>query len=106
MKVGAFTACPICRFAPTQPEDLAKSVLLSDQASDPAALNSASEQLRAGGSVDFDQEAVAQWVATIQTHMPDLRMPLGCAIVWYAPLLIMALLALAFALVAALAYMK
>jgi hypothetical protein len=102
-KTGAFTACLGCRFTPEQPEDLARSMLLSDQACDPAALEAAGAQLRVGQPVDFDPQDVAAWAALIRANASDLRMPLGCAIVWYAPLAILCVLVLV--LMAALAYL-
>src|SRR5580704_10449578 len=98
MKVGAFTACPGCWFAPEQPDDLAKSVLLSDQSAGPSALASASARLQAGGELAFDPRAVAEWAAAIRASPPDVRLPLGCAVLWYAPLVV--LVVLVFVLVA------
>jgi hypothetical protein len=95
MKVGAFTACLRCGFTPEQPEDLAKSILLSDRVRERADLEEASARLKAGLAVDFDPEAVADWVEFIRANPQDLRMPLGCAIIWYALLVILALLVLA-----------
>jgi hypothetical protein len=104
MKVGAFTPCLGCRFTPERPDDLAKSVLLSDQVSDRAALETASERLKAGGAVEFDPRAVAEWTAAIQANPQDLRLPTGCVIIWYAPLVIMVVLTLV--VVALFAYLK
>ena len=92
MKVGAFTACPGCHFMPERPEDLAKSVLLSDQAASPSALANASAQLQAGRAVAFDPKDVAIWVAAIRSGSPQLRMHRGCAVVWYASLVILVVL--------------
>jgi hypothetical protein len=47
---------------------------------------------------------VAQWAAAIRANPPDVRLPFGCAVLWYAPLVV--LVALVFALVALLIYLK
>ena len=94
VKVGAFTRCLSCRFTPAKPEDLAKSILLSDQVSKCGALDKASDQLQSGGVVEFDSQAVAEWTAAAQVDPQDVQMPLGCAIIWYVPLVVMVLLML------------
>ncbi len=98
-KVGAFTTCLGCRFTPEEPEDLAKSVLLSGQASNRASLNEARATLQAGGSVDLDPQVFADWAAFFRANPQDLGMPLGCLLIWYASLAIMVLLALVLAAV-------
>ena len=77
MKLGAFATCPACQFTPEEPEELAKSVLLSNQVADPTALAEASAQLQAGAEVTFDPRAVAQWVKAIRAGPTTLQMPLG-----------------------------
>src|SRR5262245_35051327 len=96
MKHGAITACLACRFTPKEPEELAKSIMLSDHVCDSAALDKASETLKRGGIVEFDPQALAQWTAGIAANPDWLRIPLGCAILLYAPVVIMVVLVLLF----------
>jgi hypothetical protein len=93
MKVGAFTPCSSCQFTPQEPEELAKSVLLSDRVTDREELNKASERLQAGGDVGFDEQAVAEWATAIATN--QLRMPIGCIVACYAPIVILVFLVIA-----------
>lgn len=104
MKTGAFTRCPGCGLVPERAEDLAKSVLLSDQSCDRAALDDASQKLGSGGLVEFDEAAIRSWVEASESSSHNQRMPVGCMILWYAPLVIMIFLFLA--LGALLAYVK
>lgn len=98
MKVGAFTACLGCGFTPKQPKELAKSMVLSDQFRDQPFLDEASARLKSGLVVEYDPKEVANLAAFIDANFHELRMPLGCAIIWYAPLVILAVLLLIWAL--------
>ena len=91
-KVGAIVRCGKCRFLPEATEDLARSLMLCDQSCDKATLLAASENLKAGRPLDYDAAALAQWTETLRQNPQALRMPLGCAILWYAPLAIMLIL--------------
>jgi hypothetical protein len=104
IKIGAFCRCPGCGLSPTQPEDLAKSVMLSEQVCDRPALVDVSGKLMAGDSVEFDSAAVAEWVEGVRSRPNDLRITVGCVITSYAPLVIMILLCVVLAV--ALAYPK
>ncbi|MGP0067203.1 MAG: hypothetical protein ACLQGP_26860 [Isosphaeraceae bacterium] len=89
MKVGAFTQCPACGFIPEQAEDMARSVMLSDQASDRPALEDAGEKLQAGMPLEFDEAAVREWAKAIRETSAGTGLPLGCVVVAYAPFVIM-----------------
>ncbi|MEZ6051567.1 MAG: hypothetical protein R3C02_09300 [Planctomycetaceae bacterium] len=97
-KVGAFALCPVCSFAPQQSDEFAKSILLSDQAATAAELEIAMEKLKSGSSIEFDPEEIHMWSTEILERPNQLKMPIGCAIAWYLPLILACVLVLVFAI--------
>jgi hypothetical protein len=83
---------------------MARSLILSDQASDRPTLDEASRTLQAGGQVAFEESVVSEWAEKIHAGEAYEQLPLGCTIVWYSPIVIM--IALFIALLVALAYLK
>lgn len=74
-KLNAFPPCPACGFRPNQPEELAKSILLTDQYLALEELLRRSEQIQAGESLEFPKEQYQQVLAELESH-PELVQPL------------------------------
>jgi hypothetical protein len=95
VKRGALTPCPECGFDPSDDQmAVAKSLVLSDHHQSLEALKKASETIKAGGKVDFnDDELDAMADHLSAASIP--KMPVGCTIAVWTPAVIMVLLALA-----------
>jgi hypothetical protein len=94
-KVGALTPCLKCGFTPTDMNDRAKAMLLCDHCTSPEALAAVGKRLRTGEPLHLDPTAVASWVNHFRQFPEDEKMPLGCLLLWYAPLAILLLLVVA-----------
>ena len=57
-KVGALSQCGHCGFEPEQPQDRAKSLLLSDHNLSPTELQDASGRIERGERISFDDAAL------------------------------------------------
>jgi len=94
-KVGALTPCSSCGFLPRSFEDLAKSITLSDRHYDREALWHIADRIRSGKSFDFDEDAIARLAVELETDGGNLKMPLGCQLAVWTPVVVMCLLAAA-----------
>jgi hypothetical protein len=92
-KHGAWTPCLKCGFAPKESEDLAKSVLLSDQCLEQAALEDMEQRIKAGEAIGFPPGAVESWKTLIDMDPNLSKMPIGCSLIAWSLVGLMLLLA-------------
>src|SRR5262252_6116591 len=94
-KIGALTVCTQCRLDPMTEESLvAKSLVMSDHHRTIEQLRDASAILVAGGGIPFDEAELARIKAALRELPKDaLRMPLGCQVLVWLPLVAMIVLA-------------
>ncbi len=98
-KFGAFTPCTKCHFMPELMEDKAKALLLCDHLRDVAELRQIGQRIKAGEKSSFDEGQIAAMAEDL-ARMPEAKMPLGCRIAVWIPIVIMfTLIALLVALV-------
>ena len=91
-KRGAFTTCTACGYVPQEPEDMAKSLLLSDHNMNHQDLAAVAASIRAGLQPQFNSDQLEEVASTIGQDFNSMKPPVGCLIVWYAPIVIMLLL--------------
>src|SRR4051812_18626793 len=65
-KLGAFSPCLRCNWAPGSSSEQARSLLLSDHNADRATLDAAAAKLRAGESLEFDEPGIAKMAAELE----------------------------------------
>jgi hypothetical protein len=95
-KLGALSPCIQCGFDPATPEDKARGLLLCDHNMSVQDLRAVAAEIKSGKIPSFDEDAIEQMAQEIR-QIPGLdKLPLGCAIAWYSPILIMIGLALVF----------
>jgi hypothetical protein len=70
MKAGAWTPCPACAFQPRGVEELAKSLMLSDNCIVPATLAEFATRRQQGEPWNFGQELVEQFKARLAAMIP------------------------------------
>lgn len=87
-KLGAFTPCRQCAFMPELMEDKAKSLLLCDHFRDVADLRQIGQRIKSGERLTFDEDQIAGMAEEV-ARMPEAKMPLGCRIVVWIPIVIM-----------------
>ncbi len=90
-KLGAFTPCRQCRFTPELMEDKAKALLLSDHYQKVVELRQIGQRIKAGERLSFDEGQIAEMAEEL-TRMPEVKMPLGCQIAVWIPIIFMFLL--------------
>src|SRR3954451_14423021 len=93
--VGAFTACRACGFDPETPEEMARSLLLSDHNLPRDQLEAVARKIRAGEPIPFDEAACAGLAEDLRRHPEWIEVPLGCTIIPWVLVILMALLAIA-----------
>jgi len=80
-KIGAFTSCPGCGFAPVEGGDQAKSLILSDHHLPEDQLDEIAARIQGGLPVTYPEDTVQQLTEELEA-MPPVRMPclleLGC----------------------------
>jgi len=74
---------------PESDQDLAKSVLLSDRYINAAGLDEASRRIKAGEPIEYDPNEIESWVAYLEANPDRLKMPLGCRIAVWTPIILM-----------------
>jgi hypothetical protein len=70
MKAGAWTPCLACGYQPTGPEDLAKSLMLSDNCIATDKLEEFSARRQQGEPWNFNPELVDQFKARVAALIP------------------------------------
>lgn len=90
-KLGAFTTCKDCHFTPELWEDKAKALTLSDHINDIADLRRIGERIKSGEPFRFDESQIAAMAAELP-KLPEPKMPLGCQIAIWTPIVVMLLL--------------
>jgi hypothetical protein len=70
MKAGAWTPCPACHYQPRGVEELAKSLMLSDQCIAPATLAEFAARRQQGEPFNFGSELLEQFKARVAAMVP------------------------------------
>ena len=94
-KRGALTACEQCTFDPQKPEDQARSIAFSDHYMTHDQLRNASNAIRLGEKPRFDSMLVNQIEQELRSSPGTLRMPIGCHIAVWTPIVIVLILVIA-----------
>ncbi len=72
-KASAVAMCPACGGRPTSPDDVAKSLLLTDRHRSGEQLTHLSQQLQRGEGVEFDVVALARVTSELESQPALLR---------------------------------
>src|SRR6516165_3078794 len=93
-KIGALTRCAKCGFKAEQTVDQARSLLLTDHYLAHAELETLAQKLKCGEQVQFDEASLSELAQTLEQFPDRAKMPLGCYIVTWTPVVIVIVLAL------------
>ncbi len=92
-KVGAFTPCPQCHFMPEEPDDKAKSLMLSDHNMPADKLHAVAASIQAGNEPKFNADALASISNELcQIPIDAMKPPVGCTIAMWTPIVILIVL--------------
>ena len=84
-KRGALTPCPDCQFDPTESDDKAKAMVLTDHYLSQENLEGISERIKAGKSIDYPMAEVQQLIQTFEENPEVGQIPksivVGCVLV-------------------------
>ena len=89
-KIGALSLCGQCGAAPASQLEKATSLLLSDHLRSGEELSAMAERIAGGKPVAFPDAELAHALSTLR-EVP--RMPLGCAVAVWIPIVLLVLLA-------------
>jgi hypothetical protein len=96
-KLGALTACHECAFVPRAPIEQARALLLSDHHNSLDELSTLADQIKRGEPIEFDDVELDAIVQQMLQDPGTLKMPFGCTIAVWAPVVIMIALLLTLA---------
>ena len=90
-KLGALTLCSECGSVPSTADERARSLALSDHNLSADELRAIAAKIRAGESPSFDEASIAEVAGQI-SMIEDSRMPIGCHIAVWTPIVVLIVL--------------